>query len=203
MISILRNSLVVTSIILPTVLSQALNCGADVPVYINASDAITSFKPFELPFGPNEEDSETWTWTLQTVSYDMDGPNGTAEDRLWLSTQAQVDLTNDTWGFLGCGMIMHGLRHGTIVHGQDDPGNCTSIFNAACFRALDNSTNLTSQSLSPLVGRGNAQDLCSRFAYLGTDGAYGLPDECSGAFDPDAWIQTFGKNSFVGQTKAC
>ena len=160
--SLLQFSLIATISFLPQVLSQAVNCGPDVPVYINASDTVTSYKPFEFPFGPNEEDSETWTWTLQTVSYDMDGPNGTAEDRLWLSTQAQVDLTDPDWGFLGCGMIMHGLRHGTIVQGQNDPGNCTSIFNSACFRALDNSTNATSQSLSPLVGRGNAQDTWGR-----------------------------------------
>ena len=201
MLSIIRHSLVATSLILPTVFSQAQNCGADVSVYVNASAAVTAYQPFHLPFGPGEEDSETWTWTLQTVSYDLNGPNGTAEDRLWLSTQAQLNLTDPNWGFLGCGMIMHGLRHGTIVNGQEDPGNCSSIFNSACFRALDNSTNLTSQSLSPLVGRGNAQDICSRFAYLGTDGTYGLPDECSGAFDPDAWIQTFGKGDiFVPKT---
>ena len=189
-------TLIIASSLIPSLHAQALNCGTTSQVGLNASGQVTTYKPFELPFGPNEEDSETWTWTLDTVSYNMDGSNGTAENRLYLSTQAQVGLTEPNFGFLGCGMIMHGLRHGTIVKGQHDEGNCLTIFDSGCLRALDNSTNLTSQALSPLAGRGNALDLCSRFANLGTDGAYGLPDECSGAFDSDAWIQTFGELTF-------
>lgn len=186
--------LLIAATLLSASLAQAPQCGVNADVSINASSTVTTFQPFDFPFGPYSDDSETWTWTLDTVSYDMHGPNGTAEQRLWLSTQLQVNLTNPQFGFLGCGMILHGLRHGTIKHGQDDPGNCTSIFNSGCLRALDNSTNLTSQSLSPLVGHGNAQDLCNRLVNLGTNGAYGLPDECSDAFLDDAWIQPFGKS---------
>ena len=193
--------LLLTIFITPT-LGQVQSCGTNAPVRTNASATLTFSQPFSFPFGPLLEDSETWTWTLNTVSYDMHetkGSAGIAEQRLWLSTQAQINFTDPAFGFLGCGMILHGLRHGSNENGQSDKGDCTTIFDAGCLRALDNSTNLASQTVIPSVTHGDAWNLCNRLAYLGTDAAYGLPDECSNAFLDDAWIQTFGKTIYTPQ----
>jgi len=180
--------------------AQAQNCGTDAAVYINASDAITTYQPWQVPFGTMEADSQTWVWTLNTVSYNMNGPSGSAEQRLWLGTQSEIDLIDPAFGFLGCGMILHGLRHGAIVQGQNDGGSCSSVFNAGCLSALQYTTNMISQNLTllTLINNGpnennpSALEICSHLANLGTDGNFGLPEECSGAFLDDAWIQTFG-----------
>jgi hypothetical protein len=179
--------------------AQAQNCGTDAAVYINASDAFTTYQPWQVPFGTTEADSQTWAWELDTVSYNMNGPNGSAEQRLWLSTQDEINLIDPAFGFLGCGMILHGLRHGAIVQGQDDTGSCSSVFNPGCLSALQYSTNMTSQNLTlltltngPNANNPSALEICSHLANLGTNGNFGLPEECSGAFLEDAWIQTFG-----------
>lgn len=200
----MRTSSVFSSLAVSALISHTLgqSCGSQQNPSINASDASASLDPFNLTAGPvkvDGADAATWTWTLATTS-ESASQSTSVEDRLWLDVQPPLDLTKPDFGYIGCGAILHGLTHETLLGGQNDDGSCSSVFSSDCIRALRNKTlemaheiSSASTIIKPSNENSSASALCGFLEHLQPDDEPGLPAECAKSFNPGAWIETFGQ----------
>ena len=194
---------------LPIILVAAQSCGFTSIPEINATDIIKLTNPFQTPSGlPSraaESSSDTWRWTLATVSADEPTQNTAVENRLWLNTEPAIDLTEPTFGYLGCGAVIHGLKHDAIVNGQADSGNCSTVFDAACLSALLENAQVQAEYINEgtwfdeprdsALSYQTAYGHCKDLGWLHGANNAGLPPECSNFLESDAWAETFGELS--------
>ena len=200
----MRTSSAFSGVAVLAVVSQTLgqSCGSQQRPFINASDASASVDPFNLTAGPVKvagADAATWTWTLATTS-ESASQNTSVEDRLWLDIQPPLDLTKPDFGYIGCGAILHGLNHKTLLDGQSDDGSCGSVFSSDCLRALRNKTlemahevSSASTIIKPSNENSSASAFCAFLEHLQPNDEPGLPAECAGSFNGGAWIESFGQ----------
>ena len=186
------------------ILTSAQSCGFSTTPEINVTDAISLNSPFRLSSSSSsaaESGSNIWQWTLATVSSD-EGPNRTVENHLWLDTTPNLDLIDPEFGYLGCGVVIHGLKYDTLVNGQADPGDCSTIFNKKCLNTLLTNAHIQSEYINGDTYLHEYYQEQNKTAYrhcadLGrlyqqNDDSPGLPPECSDSLNPDAWVETFG-----------
>jgi hypothetical protein len=200
----MRSSSVFSSFAVSALISHSVgqSCGSQQNPSINASDASASVDPFNLTAGPvkvNDADAATWTWTLATTS-ESASQNTSVEDRLWPDVQPPLDLTNPDFGYIGCGAILHGLAHKTLLDGQSDDGSCRSVLSSDCICALKIKTlemaheiSSASTILKPSSENSSAFALCAFLNHLQPNDEPGLPAKCAQSFDDGAWIETFGR----------
>ena len=183
-------------------LAQAIDCSSNGTNFINATGVAELRNPFNPPQGPLSDQSSDWELTLATTSSRNESGNATVEQKLWLDSSSNIDLTSPRSGVIGCGAIFHGLTHKTGKKGQDVSGSCDSIFGNKCIAALmSGAHNGSIQAGSDTVAKPGyyhpenytATELCGYLAQnLAEDYDLGVPRECAKYFDEDnAWIQTF------------
>ena len=192
---------------LPVILVSAQSCGFASKPEINATDVIKLTNPFKLPFGQPSSAAETgsdvWRWTVATVSSDATTQNSTVENRLWLDTEPHIDLVEPTFGYLGCGAVIHGLKHDALVNGQADSGNCSTVFDAECLKAILENAKIQSEYINSYtyLHENTAQQVktaygrCEDLGRLYGQNGAGLPPQCSNSLEKDAWVETFGRLS--------
>ena len=189
---------------LSIILASAQSCGFSSTPETNATDSISLNSPFQPPSGllssPARSGSNIWRWTLAMVSSDKTIPNTTVENRLWLDTQPSLDLVDPSFGYLGCGAVIHGLNHDALVNGQADPGNCSSVFNEKCLNAVLGNAQIQSEYINEYTYLHEnhpqqiktAYERCADLGRLYGQNNAGLPPECSDSLNGDAWVDTFG-----------
>lgn len=122
-------------------ISIQVECGSENSVqYTNATDNVTLNDPFEPKQGPYSKNiSSVWAWRLDTQSPDH-LKNGSTS--LLQSLSLSVDPApspgllsqND---YIGCGLIIHGVRYDRLVQSQGDlQGNCTGFISEKCRKAI-------------------------------------------------------------------
>ncbi|KAL8717778.1 MAG: hypothetical protein Q9225_005010 [Loekoesia sp. 1 TL-2023] len=160
--------------------------------FINATGSQTLADPFKPPTGPLSNTSSAWTWTIATESYPGPAPNTSVRDTLWLSTEPTQNLLSPDLGYLGCGLIAHGLTSKVIQQGQNDTGDCSAVLTPACVQAFKTTSTNYSQTLSGSLAV-PIHDICEEFRTRNWE-KYGVPQECKDAFDDHAWVETFQSN---------
>jgi hypothetical protein len=161
------------------------------PFFINASDSVTRFDPFQPPIGPLRNESAQWTWTLATASFNNKGSQGFVEQRLWLDTQPALNLLSPDLGVIGCGVVAHGLRRDALEKGQSDNGTCGSVLSQSCIQSILNATGSAASGITTAAS--SASEICANFQNLREKNQLsGLPSECSDSFTEGAWLQGFG-----------
>lgn len=193
----MRTSSVLLSLAVSASISHTLgqSCGSQQHPFVNASDASASVDPFNLTAGPVKVDganAATWTWTLATTS-ESGSQSTSVEDRLWLDIQPPLDLTKPDFGYIGCGAILHGPTHKTLLGGQGDDGSCGSVFSSDCIRALRNKTvemaheiSSASTIIKPSNENSSASAFCAFLEHLQPNDEPGLPAECADSFNDGA-----------------
>ena len=165
----------------------AVNCGPKDQYYLNATGASTLNDPFRTPTGPSSNGSKEWTLSVGTESYTNDTsttPNVTSICQiLWLDTDPIQIYKTPNLGYLGCGLLIHGLKQSTVTKGQNDTsGTCGSVLSDACSATLLNVT----AEIGTIASDSNAEpidQICDLWQ-LNTDWQKkGAPPECADTFE--------------------
>ncbi len=149
-------------------------------IYTFAVDYPT--KQFNASSGPAEQNIPDPSWALT-----VDVAQNTTQTTLWYDTAGQ-NYSNDLGiGYDACAFVVSSLPQNTIRLGQDDPGDCSSMFSQPCrdailTRAASSAQQWTTYSSPPPYNNltaGVLPTLCGYiYADLGDDGkAY--PKECA------------------------
>ncbi|KAL2053250.1 hypothetical protein ABVK25_006575 [Lepraria finkii] len=173
----------------------AVDCDPQDRYYLNATGASTLNDPFRTPTGPLSNGSKEWTWSVGTESYTIDTsttPNVTSiRQILWLGTDPIQIYKTPNLGYLGCGLLIHGLKQSTVAKGQNDTsGTCGSVLSDAGSATLLSVT----AEIGTIASDSNAEpieQICDLWQ-LNTDwGKQGAPPECADTFEKWAWIEGF------------
>lgn len=164
-------------------------CSSTTSFSVNATGSQSLTSPFKPPTGPLSNGSSNWIWNIATESYPASPPNLSVRQALWLDIQPPQDLLSPELGYLGCGLIAHGLKTSITQHAQNDDGTCGSVLNAKCIAALLNDTT----TFAPLLSASEAvpiEQICRAFATQQGWKEHGVPSDCSDAFSDQAWVET-------------
>ena len=179
---------------------QATNtsqCSPSPEVFVNATGSATLQDPFRTPTGPFVNGSGQWTWNIATESYADPTSNMSVRQALWLDITPPQSLSSPDLGYLGCALVVHGLKQSTIVKGQNDNGTCGSMLSADCTSTMVKDTAQYAQLLSASTAV-SAEEICLGFRTHNIWPAHGVPDNCAGDFQDHAWVEGFRKCLRIG-----
>ena len=174
---------------------------------INATVSVTE-SPFRTPSGPQSlvSGSNSWQWTLATESFYAGEKNVSISQNLWLDTQPLADLYSADFGYLGCGIVIHGLKTSVQQKAVVDraSGTCNSVLSYDCGVELFDAPIDYARNLSGFEFM-NITDICRGFTLLGGRWkALGVTEKCMDDLTKDAWIETFRKfNSALNSSESC
>lgn len=167
--------------------AAALSCNLPNSL-VNASDTQTFIDPFRTPTGVFSGGSGEWNWTLATQSSPPRGNDTLISQVLRLNVSPEPNLASPDLGYIGCGIIAHGLKYESRVRGQNDTsGNCGSVLNTDCQNAL-----LSGVEYSVKTSRPGGWEPCEQLRLIG-NGPNHLPKQCGDDFDRDGWLEPFRK----------
>ena len=176
-------------------LATAIDCSNSTTYYINATTSARLGSSFKAPTGPLSNGSNAWTWNLATESYNTETSNTAIRQAVWLDVQPPIDLPSPNLGYLGCGLVVHGLKTSVLQNRANQrSGTCDNMLSSTCVTELLNGTTEYAEELSHSESVPIA-DICKEFRTLG--GAWkalGVTSKCSDDFTSEAWIETFRKS---------
>ncbi|KAL8704834.1 MAG: hypothetical protein Q9201_002029 [Fulgogasparrea decipioides] len=169
--------------------TRAQKCYSTTEFSVNATSSQSLTEPFKPPTGPLSNTSTTWTWNIATESYSWSSPNTAVRQALWLETRPEQNLLSPDLGYLGCGLIAHGLKLNILKQGQNDTGNCGTVFTPTCSQAFIKSSREYAQLLSGSSAV-SIFEICEEYRTRLWE-KNGVPDECKDAFEDHAWVEPF------------
>ncbi|KAF4625840.1 hypothetical protein G7Y89_g12322 [Cudoniella acicularis] len=123
------------------------------------------------------------SWTIQVAqSYDTSSQTSNVTSSLFLGTPSWTDLRTTSSPYSGCAFYFNGLPANMILRGQNDTGDCHSLFSADCVSALTtqaaNAGYYLTRSQTNNLTDGILPSICSRVLnVLTAEGA--VPSACS------------------------
>ena len=164
--------------------------------FLNATGASTLDDPFRTPDGPLSNGSGKWTWSVGTESYKITGnttPNVTSvRQALWLDTDPPRIYQTPNLGYLGCGLLFHGLKQSLVEKAQNDTsGTCGSVLSDGCSGWLLNLTAAEIEASGPSYDNASIDQICKQWQVTSDWAHQGVPSQCADTFEDWVWIQGF------------
>ena len=132
-------------------------------------------------------------WSVGTESYIITGkttPN--VRQALWLDTEPPRIYQNSNLGYLGCGLLFHGLKQSLVEKTQNDTsGTCGSVLGDQCSAWVLNLTATEGGAFGSDFLTSPIDQICNEWQVALDWAKQGVPSQCADTFEDWAWIQGF------------